>query len=104
MKLLVLITCVIALAFWSGHTAIADFAMEFFGDAGDSAFAPDSDSLDVVGKTFTMEAWAKATGPPERGWHHHQQGKCLRMCPAEWRSVHVCHPCRCLGLVWRWKT
>ena len=63
MRLLVLIACVTVLMCWVSHTAVAEYAMEFFADAGDSAQAPDSDSLDVDGKKFTMEAWAKATGP-----------------------------------------
>ncbi|MBT3270706.1 LamG domain-containing protein [Candidatus Poribacteria bacterium] len=44
-------------------SASANTALEFFADAADSAIAPDSDSLDIAGKAFTMEAWIMATGP-----------------------------------------
>ncbi|MAF10822.1 hypothetical protein CMK11_10250 [Candidatus Poribacteria bacterium] len=43
--------------------ASANSALEFFADAADSAIAPDSDSLDITGTEFTMEAWIMATGP-----------------------------------------
>jgi hypothetical protein len=43
--------------------ANANSALEFFANAADSAIAPDSDTLDMAGKAFTMEAWIKATGP-----------------------------------------
>jgi hypothetical protein len=38
-------------------------ALEFFADPADSAIAPHSDSLDIPGKAFTMEAWIMPTGP-----------------------------------------
>ena len=64
MKTLILLICVITVVLCINHETMAqNFAMEFFADAGDSAQAPDSDSLDVTGKAFTMEVWAKATGP-----------------------------------------
>ena len=46
-----------------GLVAFADnSAVEFFGVADDTAKAPDSDSLDIDGKEFTMEAWVFTTG------------------------------------------
>ncbi len=54
--------CVAAAALFA-TAASANSALEFFADPADSAIAPDSDSLDVEGKAFTMEAWIKATGP-----------------------------------------
>jgi len=42
---------------FAGNTAI-----EFFGTAEDTVIAPDSDSLDIDGKDFTMEAWVFPTG------------------------------------------
>jgi hypothetical protein len=64
MRNLILITSLVVLTFCLSHTALAqNFAMEFFADPGDSAQAPDSDSLDVTGKAFTMEVWGFATGP-----------------------------------------
>jgi hypothetical protein len=41
----------------------ANTAIEFFGEASDTVIAPDSDSLDIDGKEFTMEAWVFPTGP-----------------------------------------
>jgi len=52
-------TCMTLLA----SVASANSALEFFANAADSAIAPDSDSLDVEGNAFTMEAWIRATGP-----------------------------------------
>ena len=45
----------------SGLVAFANSAVEFFGVADDTAKAPDSDSLDIDGKEFTMEAWVFPT-------------------------------------------
>ena len=58
-----LIISIIACALWASHNTMAadNFALEFFGSANDSAIAPDSDSLDVDGKEFTMEAWVFPT-------------------------------------------
>lgn len=44
-------------------SAAENSALEFFADPADSAIAPDSDSLDIGGKAFTMEAWIMPTGP-----------------------------------------
>ncbi len=64
MRTLMLIISVIAVVLWINHTATAqNFAIEFFADSGDSAMAPDSDSLDIDGKELTMEAWIFTTGP-----------------------------------------
>ena len=38
-----------------------NFAVEFFGNVDDHVTAPDSDSLDIDGKAFTMEAWVFPT-------------------------------------------
>ena len=54
--------CALALLVLAAAPASANSALEFFGDAGDSAIAPDSDSLDITGTAFTMEAWIMATG------------------------------------------
>ena len=39
----------------------ANSAIEFFGVANDTVIAPDSDSLDIDGTEFTMEAWVFPT-------------------------------------------
>ena len=39
-----------------------NFAVEFFGSGNDRVTAPDSDSLDISGKDFTMEAWVFSKG------------------------------------------
>jgi len=39
-----------------------NFALEFFGNGNDRVSAPDSDSLDIAGKEFTMEAWVFSKG------------------------------------------
>jgi hypothetical protein len=59
-----MLTAFAALSLISGRT-YANSALEFFGDPSDSAVAPDSDSLDIAGKAFTMEAWIMATGPQD---------------------------------------
>ena len=64
MKVLVLLICAMAIVFCVNHNAMAqNFAVEFFANPEDSVIAPDSDSLDIPGKTFTMEAWVFPTGP-----------------------------------------
>jgi hypothetical protein len=63
-RILVLLICVIALALGVNHNTMAqNFAVEFFGNPADSVLAPDSNSLDVTGKAFTMEAWVFPTEP-----------------------------------------
>ena len=63
-KILILLTCVIAVALCVSHETMAqNFAIEFFGNPADSVLAPDSDSLDIEGKAFTMEAWVFPTAP-----------------------------------------
>ena len=39
-----------------------NFAVEFFGSGNDRVSAPDSDSLDISSKEFTMEAWVFSAG------------------------------------------
>jgi len=58
--------CIIAIAlFWSCSLAVGaeNSAVEFFGNAADSVIFPDSPSLDINGKEFTMEAWVFPTAP-----------------------------------------
>jgi hypothetical protein len=61
MRLRFLGATLVLLVFSSGVTW-ANSALEFFADPGDSAIAPDSDSLDIAGSAFTMEAWIFPTG------------------------------------------
>jgi len=64
MKKLFLILSVSLLVLGYGLVAFAgNTAIEFFATAGDTVIAPDSDSLDIDGKEFTMEAWAFTTAP-----------------------------------------
>jgi hypothetical protein len=50
-----------ALCLSSTNLVLAQSAIEFFGDPADTVIAPDSDSLDIDGTEFTMEAWVFAT-------------------------------------------
>jgi hypothetical protein len=52
-----------ALSLGSTNLVLAQSAIEFFATAGDTVKAPDSDSLDIDGTEFTMEAWVFAPGP-----------------------------------------
>lgn len=61
MKLRFLGATLALLAVVSGP-AWGNSALEFFADPADSAIAPDSDSLDIAGSAFTMEAWIFPTG------------------------------------------
>ena len=64
MKPLFVMLCVIAVALGVNHAAMgANSAVEFFGNPADSVMAPDSKSLGLDGKEFTMEAWVKPTAP-----------------------------------------
>ena len=64
MKINLFCITVISLLWICGLAAGAgNSAVEFFGKAGDTVIAPDSDSLDIDGKEFTMEAWVFPTGP-----------------------------------------
>lgn len=69
MKKLFLILGISLLVFSLGYGLVAfgaNSAIEFFATVGDTVIAPDSDSLDVDGKEFTMEAWVFTT-VPQRG-------------------------------------
>jgi hypothetical protein len=46
----------------NANHALAQSAIEFFADPADTVIAPDSDSLDIDGTEFTMEAWVFPTG------------------------------------------
>jgi hypothetical protein len=50
-----------ALCLSSTNDALAQSAIEFFAEPADTVIAPDSDSLDIDGTEFTMEAWVFTT-------------------------------------------
>jgi hypothetical protein len=63
MKLKIFCITVIGFLWICGLPADAgNSAVEFFSKPGDTVKAPDSDSLDIDGKEFTMEAWVFAPG------------------------------------------
>jgi len=64
-KLFFILGCsLLVLGLGYGLVAFAgNSAIEFLGIVNDTVIAPDSDSLDIDGKEFTMEAWVLPTGP-----------------------------------------
>ncbi|MBC8232403.1 LamG domain-containing protein [bacterium] len=56
------ITIIVLLWLFVSMAGAGNSAVEFFSTPGDTVKAPDSDSLDIDGKEFTMEAWVFAPG------------------------------------------
>jgi len=62
MKRIIMILCIAVFSVWFANGAWAQgFAIQFIGDASQHVEAKDSDSLDINGKEFTMEAWVYPT-------------------------------------------